>query len=170
MKTKMIQIATAALMAGGLAVAQTAAPAPAPRTHRPGYAQREARRGEMREKMMQELNLTADQQAKAKTIFGDSWQNSKPIFEQLKQNDQAMQSAVRANDTAKIKALSVTQGNLRGQLMANHQTAMAKFYQILTPEQRTKADAMHARAQSRMQERFNQMRRQHEAPNSQSGE
>ena len=170
MKTNMIKIATAALMAGGLAIAQTAAPVPAPRTHRPGYAQREARRGEMREKMMQELNLTADQQAKAKAIFGQSWQDSKSVFEQLKQNDQAMQAAVRANDTAKIKELAATQGKLRGQLMANHEMARAKFYQILTPEQRTKADAMHARMQSRMQERFNQMRQQHGAPNSQSGE
>ncbi len=53
--------------------------------------------------------------------------------------------AVEANNTAKIQQLSASAGKLRGEIMATHATAMAKFYQTLTPEQRAKAEQMPAR-------------------------
>ena len=73
------------------------------------------------------------------------------------QNHQSLWAAVKANDTAQIQKLSTEQGNLHGQLAANRSLAMAQFYQILTPEQRAKADQMHQNMQTRMQERRERM-------------
>ena len=39
---------------------------------------------------------------------------------------------------------------------------MAQFYQILTPEQRTKADQMQRQMQTRMQQRFERMQQEHQ--------
>jgi Spy/CpxP family protein refolding chaperone len=54
-----------------------------------------------------------------------------------------LSAALKANDTAAIERLSAKQGQLRGQLTAARTEAMAKFYQTLTPEQKTKADQLH---------------------------
>ena len=107
--------------------------------------------------MMNQLNLTAAQKAQAKTIFETARQNAKPLRDQLMQNHQSLWAAVKANDTAQIQKLSTEQGNLHGQLVANRSLAMAQFYQILTPEQRAKADQMHQNMQTRMQERRERM-------------
>jgi Spy/CpxP family protein refolding chaperone len=157
MKPNLMKFAVAAVMAAGMAFAQTAPASPgraavgAPHTKRAEHQQ-----------MMQALNLTPAQKTQAKTIFGNAWQNSKPIFSQLRQNNMALAAAVRDNDSAKIQELASAQGKLRGELVANHESAMAKFYQILTPEQRIKADQMQAQAQARMQRRFERMQQQHE--------
>jgi Spy/CpxP family protein refolding chaperone len=157
MKPNLMKFAVAAVMAAGMAFAQTA-----PATHpRAAVSGPQSRRAE-HQQMMQALNLTPAQKTQAKTIFSGAWQNSKPIFSQLRQNNMALAAAVRDNDNAKIQQLSSEQGKLRGQLVANHETAMAKFYQILTPEQRVKADQMQAQAQARMQRRFERMQQQHE--------
>jgi Spy/CpxP family protein refolding chaperone len=163
MKTKILTIVAATAMAAGMSFAQSA-PAPQNRmgtAHRSVSPHAQNRRAH-RQAMMQELNLTPAQKTQAKNIFQGAWQSSRPIFQQLRQNNQALAAAVRSNDTAKIRELSAAQGNLRGQMVANHEMAMAQFYQILTPEQRTKADQIQQKAQSRMQERFNQMQQEHQ--------
>lgn len=166
MKTNLSKIAVAAVMAAGMALAQTAPATPGRATVSGPHGQR----ARMHQQMMQQLNLTAAQKAQAKTIFGNAWQSSKPIFDQLRQNNEALAAAVRNNDKGQIQQLSTAQGNLRGQLVANHEMAMAQFYQILTPEQRTKADQMQRQAQARMQQRFERMQQQHERGGTVSGE
>ncbi|HWD00119.1 MAG TPA: Spy/CpxP family protein refolding chaperone [Candidatus Sulfopaludibacter sp.] len=106
-------------------------------------------------KMMQSLNLTDVQKQQAKTIFQQSRQSVQPVAQELKQNREALASAVKANDTAAIEKLSATQGQLRGRMMAARAEAMAKVYQILTPEQRAKAEQMRQTVKSRMAQRHN---------------
>ncbi len=167
MKHNLWTIALGAVMAAGMAFAQTAPVRPHANRAVTGQQSPRAR---MHQQMMQELNLTPQQKAEAKTIFSGAWQNSKPIFDQLRQNNAALAMAVRNNDQAKIQQLSAEQGRLRGQLVQSHETAMAKFYQTLNPQQRAKADQLQAQAQTRMQQRFNQMEQRHMNGNTTSGE
>ncbi len=84
------------------------------------------------------LNLTADQQSQAKAIFQEARQSSQPIRQQLKQTRQSLRAAIQSNNTAQIQQLSATEGSQIGQLAAVRGTAMAKVYQILTPDQQQK--------------------------------
>jgi Spy/CpxP family protein refolding chaperone len=70
------------------------------------------------------------------------------------QNREALDAAVKANNTSQIESLSSQRGILQGKALAIRSTAMAKFYDILTPEQRIKADQMQCQMRQRMQERM----------------
>ena len=139
MKRHLFQFAAVTALAAGMALAQAPAtgtqPAPqkAPFTH-PVFGH---------EQMMQALNLTTAQKQQAKTIFGDARQKAEPIRQEMRQNREALYAAVKANNTSQIERLSSHQGELQGKALAIRSEAMAKFYAILTPEQRTKADQMH---------------------------
>jgi len=145
MKQRLMQMAAAAVLAGGMAMAQTAAPAPTPQAAA-GQAQAKPRVA-LRRHMMQALNLTGAQKQQAKAIFQQARQDSQPVAQQLRQNREALAAAVKANDTAQIQQLATQQGTLRGQELAIRSGAMAKFYSTLTPEQRAKADQMQQRMQ-----------------------
>ena len=84
------------------------------------------------------LSLTAAQQTQAKSIFQDARQSAQPIRQQLKQTRQALRAAVQSNNAAQIQQLATTEGSQVGQLAAIRSTAMAKVYQILTPDQQQK--------------------------------
>jgi Spy/CpxP family protein refolding chaperone len=150
MKGHLFQFAAVTTLAAGMALAQAPAtgtqPAPqkAPFTHPLfGHAQ-----------MMQGLNLTTVQKQQAKTIFGDARQKAEPVRQEMRQNREALYAAVKANNTSQIERLSAHQGELQGKALAIRSEAMAKFYAILTPEQRTKEDQMQSQMRQRMEERM----------------
>lgn len=147
MKQQLTKFATVAALAAGMAVAQTPTPAPeAP-------AAKAHPRAAMRQRLAQALNLTDAQKEQAKAIFQEARQTAQPLRQQLKDNQQALSAAVKANDAAQIQQLSGTQGNLRGQVLAIRSGAMAKFYALLTPDQRAKADQIHQHVQQRFNRR-----------------
>jgi Spy/CpxP family protein refolding chaperone len=151
MKHNLIRFGTVAAMAAGLAFAQapaTKAPAQLP----PGHPMMQ-HRGEFRERMMQELNLSDSQKQEAKTIFQQARETAKPVRDELRTNREALQAAIKANDTAKIHSLSVKQGSLMAKLTEIRSDARAQFYAKLTPEQRIKADQMHQQMMERWQQR-----------------
>ena len=84
------------------------------------------------------LNLTPAQQSQAQAIFQDARQSGQPIRQQLKQTRQSLRAAIQANNTAQIQQLAASEGSQVGQLAAIHGTAMAKVYQMLTPDQQQK--------------------------------
>lgn len=88
------------------------------------------------------LSLTDAQQAQAKSIFQDARQSAKPVRDQLHQTRQSLRAAIQANNAAQIQQLSATEGGQIGQLAAIRGTAMAKVYQILTPDQQEKMAAL----------------------------
>ncbi|MBZ5624856.1 MAG: Spy/CpxP family protein refolding chaperone [Acidobacteriia bacterium] len=149
MKTFLTKFAAIATLATGMAFAQTPAPAAAP-TPGQGKAAMRPRAG-LRQRLLQALNLTPDQRQQAKTIFQQTKQNAQPIAQQARQNREALAAAVKANDTAQIQQLAAQQGNLQGQLLAMRSQSMAKFYAILTPDQRAKADQIQQRVEQRLQ-------------------
>jgi Spy/CpxP family protein refolding chaperone len=59
---------------------------------------------------------------------------------------------VKANNTSEIERLSSQQGKLEGAALAVRSEAMAKFYAVLTPAQRTKWDQLHQQMRQRMEE------------------
>jgi len=151
-----IPIAAAAALAAGLAFAQT----PAAPSQQSGAAKaRVNRRAAAHARMMQELNLTDAQKAQSKALFRASREKSKPYMQQLRQERQEMTAAVKAGDTARIRELAAKQGKTRGELTAIRSETMAKFYSSLTPEQRTKADQIHAQMKQRARERWEQRSR-----------
>jgi Spy/CpxP family protein refolding chaperone len=133
-----------------MAIAQT--PAPQAGSNAP-ERQGHPFRGQMRQRFMQALNLTDAQKQQAKAIFQQARETSKPIREQLKANREAMAQAVKSDDQKEIRKLSQTEGSLIGQLIANRAEAKAKFYKLLTPEQRVKADQLHQQFRQRMEQR-----------------
>ena len=149
MKRHLLRIATVAALATGIALAQApdaggqAASARAPQGLRTAVHRR----------LLQALNLTDAQKAQAKSIFQQAWQTAQPLAQQAKQNREALAEAVKANDTAQIRQLATTQGNLQGQLLGVRSEAMAGFYNILTPEQRAKADQIRQKVKQRIQQR-----------------
>ena len=84
------------------------------------------------------LNLTAAQQTQAKSIFQDARQSGQPIRQQLRQTRASLRAAVQSNNAAQIQQLATSEGSQVGQLAAIRSTAMAKVYQILTPDQQQK--------------------------------
>jgi len=154
MKRNLIQLATVAALAAGMAIAQAPAGAQAPAagtqasrtTHRPF-------RAAVRQRMMQALNLTDAQKQQAKAIFQQARATNQPIRQQLQQNRQAMRQAIKSDDEATIQQLSKTEGALTSQMIANRNVAAAQFYKLLTPEQRAKADQMHQNMRQRFEQR-----------------
>jgi len=128
MRRNLIGLAMVAALAAGAVIAQTG----------PGKL---ALGANLRQRIIKNLDLTADQKAQAKAIFQAAKQAGAPIRTQLQENRKAMVAAVESNP-AQIQALATAGGVLQGELMANRATAMAKFYAILTPDQQTKLNQM----------------------------
>ena len=150
MKPHLFQFAAVTALAAGMALAQAPATGTRPAPQRVPFAHPVFGH----EQMMQALNLTTVQQQQANTIFGDARQKAEPIRQEMRQNREALHAAVKANNTSQIERLSSHQGELQGKALAIRSEAMAKFYAILTPEQRTKADQMLSRMWRRMEERM----------------
>lgn len=121
--------AVAALGAASLFAAETSPASPAVAHHR---------HGRMGAFMSSYLNLTPAQQSREKSIFQSARQSARPVREQLKQTRQSFRAAVQANNTAQIQQLANTEGSEIGQLAAIRGAAMAKAYQVLTPDQQHK--------------------------------
>jgi Spy/CpxP family protein refolding chaperone len=150
MKPHLFQFAAVTVLGAGMALAQAPATGTRPTPQRVPFSHPVFGH----EQMMQALNLTTVQQQQANTIFGDARQKAEPIRQEMRQNREALHAAVKANNTSQIERLSSHQGELQGKALAIRSEAMAKFYAILTPEQRTKADQMLSRMWRRMEERM----------------
>lgn len=133
MNRKLFSLIGAAALAGGALLAQdTGATTPAPRHPAAAMARHRMHRMEKR------LNLTDDQKTQAKSIFSSAREQSKPIRQQMKQNRQALLSAVQNGaPQAQIDQLANAAGPLASQLAVIRTESFAKFYSILTPEQRS---------------------------------
>jgi periplasmic protein CpxP/Spy len=141
-----------------MALAQAPATGTRPAPQKVPPAHREFGHGQM----MQDLNLTPAQKQQAETIFNDAKQKAEPIREEMRQNREALHAAMKANNTSQIEQLSSRHGELEGKAMAIRSAAMAKFYTILTPEQRTKAEEMRSQMRSRMRQHMEERSRERE--------
>jgi Spy/CpxP family protein refolding chaperone len=149
MRYPFMKYAAVAALAAGMVFAQ------APTGNlQPGASPQQGRRGFMRwnpEHIAQALNLTDSQKAQARTIFQRARQSAEPVRQELKQNREALAAAAKAGKSeSDIQNLANERGRLLGKLVAIRTVASAKFYQMLTPEQRVKADQMHEQFRQRL--------------------
>lgn len=154
MKTRfwMVAVALLALIVGGVAMlsyAQDSATSTPQKVWR-GHHARMAY-------LARELNLTDAQKAQIKDIFQANKQTGLPLFEQMAANRKAMLEATANGnyDQAKIQALAVQRAQLMSQLIVQKQAIQHQIYtQVLTADQRAKAEQLRAQRISRIDSRL----------------
>ena len=102
------------------------------------------------ERLAQIFDLTDPQKERVRTIFDQAEQFAQPVRQEWQQNLNKLVDAAKAGmEEGDIRKLAEEQGRLLGQLLAIRTTAWAKFYQMLTPEQRGKAEQLNERFEQR---------------------
>ena len=130
---------TAQLLTFALLFSATVALAQGPRGHGPGGP-----RGNRIDFLATVLSLTDAQKTQATAIFEAAETASSALRETQVQQHQALNDAAKSNAAdATIDQLAQTLGSTSGQLAALRTKAFAKFYALLTTEQRTKLDELH---------------------------
>lgn len=89
------------------------------------------------------LSMTPAQKSQAQMAFDQARQEAQPVRKELRETTQALKTAVQSNNTGEIQKLSAREGHEIGKLVAIRSSAAAKVYQSLTPDQQTKAEALH---------------------------
>ena len=131
---------TAKLLALALLFSATAALAQGPRGHGPGGP-----KGNRIDFLATVLSLTDAQKTQATAIFEAAETASTSLRETQALQRTALNDAAKSNAAdAAIDQLAATLGATSGQLAAIQTKAFAKFYALLTAEQRTKLDELHA--------------------------
>lgn len=88
------------------------------------------------------LAMTPAQKDQARTAIEHARESAMPIRQELINTNRVLKAAIRSDNTAQIQRLSATEGQEIGQLLAIRSSAVAKVYHTLSPDQRTKADAL----------------------------
>ena len=130
-------------VAGMLAAQTPAAPQTAP------HPRAKHAHADMVHRLAVRLNLNADQQKQARAIFQQSRADAKALAPKLREDRMALKSAVKTDNEAQIDQIMQQDSQLHAQARAVHAKAMAKFYQILTPDQKAKFDHMGMRRRGR---------------------
>ncbi len=165
MKKTFLRIAGASALAAGMMFAQGTAPAEQPSTpvhngrHAVNPQQREQRQQKMFNRLSQRLNLTADQQAQAKEIFGNAMQQTKPLRQELRETRKALFTAAKGGNEAEINQLASKQAQAQTQMTTIFAQAYGKFYATLTPDQKAKADSMGQHFMTRTGHRHSRVQR-----------
>ncbi len=154
MKTRfwMIAVGLLALIVGGVAMlsyAQDSAASSPQKVWRGRHARMAY--------LARELNLTDAQKAQIKDIFQANKQTGLPLLEQMATDKKAMLEATANGnyDQARIQTLATQQAQLMAQLIVQKQAIQHQIYtQVLTADQRTKADQLRAQRISRMESRL----------------
>jgi Spy/CpxP family protein refolding chaperone len=103
--------------------------------------------------MAQALQLTDAQKAQIKSMWQAEKPTVQPLLQQLAENHKQM-LAVTANgafDQAKVTAIANQQSQTLAQLIVEKEKLQSQIYsQVLTPEQRTKADELRQKHAARI--------------------
>ncbi len=163
MKTKFKSVAVAllALMLCGTAVISSAQQSDASGAQ--GWA---GHRHSRMARMAQELNLTDAQQAQIKTIMQSQRAAVRPLMQQLTQNriDTMNATAAGAFDQAKVQALATQRAQIMAQLEVQKAQVHSQIYnQVLTSDQKAKADQMRQTRLAHLNQRLQKMSAQSEA-------
>ena len=91
--------------------------------------------------MLRGLDLTDDQKNQVKQIMEASKSKVQPLRESMKANRDKLRQATADGkfDEAQVQALATEQANISAQLLVERTRTKSQIFQILTPEQRTKA-------------------------------
>jgi protein CpxP len=106
-------------------------------------------RHDMASRLAEKLNLTDAQKQQVADIKKGTRDENAAFFETARRTREEMRTAREANDTAKLDSLKATADSQRAQMKQIREAEMAKIVAILTPEQRTKFDALKAEREAR---------------------
>jgi Spy/CpxP family protein refolding chaperone len=107
--------------------------------------------------LTRQLDLTDAQQAKTKSILEAERQSVSPLFAQAAKNRQHLRDATAKGkfDEAQVHALAAQQAQTMTDLIVAKERVKARIYnEVLTPEQRTKADKLLPRMEGRFRNRM----------------
>ena len=94
--------------------------------------------------VMTKLGLTDAQKTQAEAIFQNAHESAKPVMQQLRQERQAVEAAVKGGKSdQEIQQLAKAEGPEIAQLAAIRASARAKFYGLLTADQKQKLETLH---------------------------
>ena len=148
MKTRYLAIALALVLAAGAITAVCAA-----RHGGPGNMMFGRHMGWIARK----LDLSEAQKTQIQSLIQAERPNFQPLVKQLAANHQQMLVATRGGnfDEAQVRTLANQQAQTLAELMVVRERVIAKVYStVLTPDQKTKADALRQHMLDRMSQRF----------------
>jgi Spy/CpxP family protein refolding chaperone len=132
------------ILAAMTLAAQTPAPAQDQTSAHRSKANARARRGMMLQRLTARFHLTPEQQNQARVIFKDSREQSKSLAAKLREERTALHAAVKSDAEQQIDQITQQDSATHAQIEAIRLKAMAKFYGILTPDQKAKFDTPRA--------------------------
>jgi protein CpxP len=148
MKTRYLAIALALVLAAGAITAVCAARQRGPGNmlfgHHMGWIARK-------------LDLTDAQKTQIQSLIQAEQPNFQPLVKQLAANHQQMLVATRGGsfDEAQVRTLANQQAQTLAELMVVRERVISKVYgTVLTPDQKTKADALRQHMLDRMSQKF----------------
>ncbi|HET7208965.1 MAG TPA: Spy/CpxP family protein refolding chaperone [Terriglobales bacterium] len=152
-------VAAVLLVAAGIAVSQTGFGEHG--MHHGGFGFE----GKMLRMMTHALNLTDAQQAQVKQIIAAEKPNLLPLIQQTTQGrQQIMQQVTSGNfDEAKVRSLAIQQSQTQTELTVERAKIESQIFNILTPDQKTKAVELLQRHEQRMQQHFQNMQQNQQA-------
>ena len=152
-----ITLAMVAILVAGIAVAVAQGP-----MHHHGFGPEHQMLGFL----TKELDLTEAQQTQVKDIFAKEKTTIGPLMTQKGQlHEQLMQEAISGTfNPTKVQALAAQQGQIESTLAVEHVKIASQIFNILTPEQKTKAQTLLQQHQQRMQEHRQHMQPGEQAP------
>ena len=120
--------------------------------------------------LAKELNLTDGQKAQIKTIMQSQRAATRPLMLQLAENRAAMITATAngAFDQAKVQQLANQRSQIMAQLMVQKASIHSQIYnQVLTADQKAKADEMRQNQLTRINERVQRLSQAGNEPSAQ---
>lgn len=114
-------------------------------------------------KLLEQLNLTAEQKASVKQILKSHFEQNKGEWQQLRQQRQAFE-AMKPTDSG-YQAAAASLADAEGKAAMNRVQQMASvradIYKVLTPEQQTKLDSLKAERMAQREARHKKWRESH---------
>ena len=150
-KTKVATVALAIVLVAGVAVSWAAAAARAGQGGHGGGFERH-----MLGMMTDYLDLTEAQQAQVKQIFASEKPTITPLVLQLHQGRQQLRQLEQSStfDEAKVRALASQQAQTMTELTVEKSKVANQVFNLLTPEQKVKAQKFMEHRDARFQEHF----------------
>lgn len=145
MNRRIMVIASIAILVVGAAIFAVAqGPEAMRKMHGPGGPHGH---GDMLEHMSRELNLTDEQKTQVKAIMDATETSAQGTHAKLDEVHKQLEAATANGqfDEGQVRTLANQLGQLQADMMVEHLRAKSKVFAVLTPEQRTKAEAMHQR-------------------------
>ena len=102
--------------------------------------------GRFLQRMAVVLNLSADQQNRIEAILASERQTTQPLQQALRDSREKLRAATAAGgfDEAAVRTLAASQAQTRTELIVARARTQNQIYNVLTPEQRARAEKLRA--------------------------